>query len=431
MSLRIAHFVQRYPPALGGAEAYFARLSRFLVAQGERVTVFTTTALALEAFWSRRAPCLEPGTETVDGVLVRRYALDWRFRGRRILFKALSLLPIRTWQLLLLGCNPISWRMWRETRDTSETFDVVHATAFPYTWPIVCGLRLARRLRVPFLLTPFLHLGEPDNPHDSTRRAYTRPVLRSLLQAADVVFAQTPSERDALRACGVAPEKIVLQGLGVDASECTGGDRERFRAQWQIGADETVIGHLANLSEEKGSADLLPAAQRLWQRGMHCRIALAGPAMPNFETAWKALARTGNRGHAVLRLGVLSEEQKRDFYAGVDVFALPSRSDSFGLVLLEAWANGLPNVAYRAGGIADVIRHEQDGLLVRCGDVDGLADALGRLISDRDLRAQLGLTGHERTQHDFRWPDKLQLVRRAYQDMARPSPGASPRAVPL
>ena len=55
--MRVAHFIQRYPPALGGSEAYFARLSRYLAAQGDQVTVFTSNAVDLEAFWSRRGRC--------------------------------------------------------------------------------------------------------------------------------------------------------------------------------------------------------------------------------------------------------------------------------------------------------------------------------------------------------------------------------------
>jgi hypothetical protein len=54
--MRIAHFVQRYPPALGGSEDYFARLSRYLAASGDHVTVFTTTAVDLPAFWSTAVP---------------------------------------------------------------------------------------------------------------------------------------------------------------------------------------------------------------------------------------------------------------------------------------------------------------------------------------------------------------------------------------
>src|SRR5690242_6296140 len=76
--MRVAHFIQRYPPALGGSEAYFARLSRFLARQGDQVTVFTSNAIDLEAFWSRSGRCLAPGTAQEEGVEVRRYPL-WRW----------------------------------------------------------------------------------------------------------------------------------------------------------------------------------------------------------------------------------------------------------------------------------------------------------------------------------------------------------------
>src|SRR5947208_1603073 len=70
--LRIAHFIHRYPPALGGSEAYLAQLSRSLVEAGHAVTVFTTTALDLTAFWSGRSRCLPQGRTVEDGVEVRR-----------------------------------------------------------------------------------------------------------------------------------------------------------------------------------------------------------------------------------------------------------------------------------------------------------------------------------------------------------------------
>src|SRR5205823_5773255 len=147
---------------------------------------------------------------------------------------------------------------------------------------------------------------------------------------------------------------------------------------------------------------LLRAAARAWQRGARFRLVLAGPEMPNFKSFWQSY-RCADR---VRRLGVLDERQKRDFFAGIDLFALPSRSDSFGLVLLEAWANGVPNVAYRGGGVADVIRHEQDGLLVECGDLGGLAAGLMRLTDDSELRQRFGERGRDRLERDFRWEDK-------------------------
>jgi glycosyltransferase involved in cell wall biosynthesis len=430
-AIRVAHFIQRYPPALGGSEAYFDRLGRYLTASGDRVTVFTTAALDLEAFWSRRGACLPPGVAHEAGVEIRRYRLA-RWPGRRLLLKALSLLPHRRLQCLTLPCNPIAWRMWQDAGRRDRPFDLVHATALPYAWPIVCGLRLARRLGVPFLVTPFLHLGDPDDPRDPTRRAYTKPALLALLHAADRVFVQTPGERHEALRQGVAPDKLVLQGLGVDRAECTGGDRARARAGWQVSPGAVVIGHLANNSAEKGSIDLLRAAEHLWRKGRHFRLVLAGPEMPNFKQFWRTYACAGR----VRRLGVLDERQKRDFFAGLDVFALPSRSDSFGLVLLEAWANGVPNVAYRAGGVADLVRHEEDGLLARCGDVEQLARLLDRSCAEPELRRRLGTAGRARTCTEFRWADKLALARKVYQDVAAPgcervvrtAHGASPRA---
>lgn len=407
--MRVAHFCHRYPPALGGSEAYFARLGRYLADAGDEVATFTTAALDLEAFWSPRGRCLAAGITQEDGVEVRRYPL-WRCRGRRYLLKPLSLLPHRLWQCLTLPCNPISIQMWRDAGQLDRRFDLVHATAFPYAWPIACALRMARRLDIPFLLTPFLHLGDPDDPNDRTRRAYLSAPLFSLLRAADRIFVQTEVEGEALMERGIPAGKLVLLGMGVDPDECTGGDRQQVRRDWGVSASEVVVGHLANNSEEKGTVDLLRAAQIAWGRGERFRVVLAGPEMPNFRSFWDGF--TGK--DRVRRLGVLTDAQKRDFFAGLDLFALPSRSDSFGIVLLEAWANGVPNVGYRAGGIAGVIRHEQDGLLVRCGDVTALADALSRLARDTALRCGLGAAGRQRALQDYRWAEKLAAVRQVY-----------------
>src|SRR5262245_25329941 len=207
--LRVAHFVQRYPPALGGSEAYFARLSRHLVVAGDSVTVFTTTALDLEAFWSRRGRCLPAGVSHDDGVEVRRYA-PWRLPAQRWLLKPLSLIPGHTWRLLCMGHNPLASGMWRAAVRPDAHYDVVHATAFPYGWPLACGLRLARRLGVPFVLTPFVHTGDPDDPRDPMRRAYTQPALLSLAHAAARVFVQTEVERQALAEAGVDAGKLVV-----------------------------------------------------------------------------------------------------------------------------------------------------------------------------------------------------------------------------
>ena len=394
--MHLVHALHRYPPALGGAEKYAAELTALHAARGDTVTVWTSTAHDLEAM--RYAGHAEHPVGLVGGV--HRFR-PLHFPGRRYAFKALSMVGPPAWRARWLPCNPVMPAMMRAARDFDGPLDAVHAFAFPYSFPILAGLRLAQRRGVPFALTPFLHLGDPNNYRDRTLLQYTSPPLRWLLRQADRVFVQTPSEFAACVELGVPVSRLTLQGLGIDSAECTGGDRERARRSWGTKADDIVVGHLANLSREKGTLDLVKAMS--WSSR---RTVLAGPAMPNFTRAFEPSPK-------VTVLGPLTEAAKRDFYAGIDLFVLPSRSDSFGLVLIEAWANGKPVVAYRAGGPADLVRHDVDGLLVPCGDVPGLSAAIARLAGDAEFRARLGHAGQARVATEFVRDHRLAVVRDA------------------
>ncbi len=244
------------------------------------------------------------------------------------------------------------------------------------------------------------------------RRSYTKPALISLAQAASRVFVQTEVEQETLLDVGVTAEKLTIQGMGVDVESCTGGSRKNARKEWGIENHEIVIGHLANKSWEKGTIDLLRASQMAWQSGADFRLVLAGPEMRNFREFWA----TFEPKEKITLRGWLTENQKRDFFAGIDIFAMPSRSDSFGIVFLEAWMNRLPNLAYRAGGVASVIRHQVDGLLVRCGDLEGLARSIHHLVEDAPLRERLGQAGYAKTVTDFHWEDKLRLIEECYHE---------------
>jgi glycosyltransferase involved in cell wall biosynthesis len=95
------------------------------------------------------------------------------------------------------------------------------------------------------------------------------------------------------------------------------------------------------------------------------------------------------------------------FYAALDVFAMPSRTDSFGIVFLEAWANAKPVVAAAAGGVPEVVEHEKTGLLIPFGDVDALAQVIQSLLDDPAMRKRLGQAGKARVTRGYTWNDRF------------------------
>ena len=413
--MRVAHFVQRYPPALGGSEAYFARLSEFLAAEGDQVHRLHDQRPRSRRLLVDAGPASSARPHLGGGVEVRRYPL-WRCPGQRRGLQLLSgLHPPPSWQRLDAVVQSHLPGACRSTRSAARsTFDLVHAAAFPYGWSSNRPGGSRASGRCPSWSRPSCTWATHSTPGTAIRAIYLAPALLALLAAADRVFVQTEVERAALLERGLPAEKLVLQGMGVDLQDCTGGDRRQARAQWGVSEEEIVIGHLANLSPEKGSVDLLGAADHARQKGL--------PFSPGAGRAGDAelpqlLATVLEDIPRSCALASSIDQHKRDFFAGIDGFALPSRSDSFGLVLLEAWANGVPNVAYRAGGIAGVIRDGEDGLLVRCGDRRALAEALELLVSDSMLRRRLGEAGQRRLATEFRWEDKLQLVRRVYREL--------------
>jgi glycosyltransferase involved in cell wall biosynthesis/GT2 family glycosyltransferase len=116
-----------------------------------------------------------------------------------------------------------------------------------------------------------------------------------------------------------------------------------------------------------------------------------------FEQATDASLRDGR----VFFHGVVSDEELDRYYAGCDIFVAPSRSESFGLILLEAMREGKPVVAGDAGGMREVIEREGNGVLVPPGDAKALAHTLRRLVESRSLRERFGRRSRELFEERF------------------------------
>ena len=163
-------------------------------------------------------------------------------------------------------------------------------------------------------------------------------------------------------------------------------DRETARFALRLPPDALVLGTLGRLTEQKGQRLLLQAVAALARDlpDLVLFLAGAGPLRDDLEAE---AARLG-LADRVRFLGL--RRDRPTLFAAMDVFVLPSRWEGLSLALVEAMGAGRAVVATDVGGNPEVVHNGRTGLLVRPNDADALADAIGTLCRDHDLRAALG-----------------------------------------
>lgn len=220
------------------------------------------------------------------------------------------------------------------------------------------------------------------------------------------VIAVSPSVADGLAACGIPRGKITVIPNGIDLDNFSAAHHDRAAARRSFGLSENafVVITAARLSREKGVDTLLAAATQ--RGGMTFLIAGDGPQRDSLAHAAPANARL---------LGRL--EDIRPLLAAADVCVIPSRREGQGLTALEAMAAGVPLIASRVGGLADMLTDSETALLVPPNDPDALAAALSRLQSDRRLRAKLAEAALPVVQSRYALASMLDAVTAVYEEV--------------
>jgi glycosyltransferase involved in cell wall biosynthesis len=410
--LRIAWFTPRYHPAIGGAEAFSRAMVRRFVARGDHVDVYTSDADELWYFTDpKRKRLEEPAVSWVDGACVRRLPIR-HIPLRRYVTRLMALWP--NWK------SRAKWAPYMPIVPGLDgirgDYDLAFGVGFPFTTFSVAAWRTARAAGAPLILTPFLHLSTPG---DRVHRDYTRAHQIRLLAEAHLILSPTELEVSAIASWGIPRSRVLRLPMAIERRDITGGERMRMRQALGIGRDARVVGQLGALHPNKGTVDLVHAVARLNDRTSSdepTHLILAGATSPEWESFAAALApETGRWLHPI---GKLSHAALPDFYAALDLFAMPSRTDSFGIVYLEAWANALPVVAAAAGGVVEVVAHEQTGLLVPFGDVEALTAAVARIFTDRELSRRLGEAGREWVARGFTWDDRFEALLERFDSLA-------------
>lgn len=216
---------------------------------------------------------------------------------------------------------------------------------------------------------------------------------RAMAQLADSTVYLANSESTARR---------VREWLDIDPSGVVyaGVDTDQFSpdAESAFHSDVPVVLYVGRLDEGKGLDDLLRAFKRL-NTEAELHIVGDGALKSNLETTAYELGIDDS----VVFSGAIPHSEIHRYYAGADVFCLPSYHEGFPVVNMEAMSSGLAVVSTTIEAVQDQIDNGEHGLLVNPGDVPALADALSRSLSDPELRNCLGTAARQRANEQFTW----------------------------
>jgi glycosyltransferase involved in cell wall biosynthesis/predicted metal-dependent phosphoesterase TrpH len=302
------------------------------------------------------------------------------------------------------------------------TFDAIHVCS---PGPVgIAGALVARGLGVPLIgsyhteLTAYaaLRSGDP-----SLAQAMDLAV-RTLYGACDLVLSPSAASDRTLEALGIAPERIARWDRGVDCSRFDPALREELVPQADPAPpDKLNVLYSGRITREKGADMLADAFLEAHGRDPRLHLVLAGGG-PEEERL------RGRLGEHATFLGWLEGAELAKAYASADIFLFPSATDTFGQVILEAQASGLPVVAVAVGGPISLIEHRVSGLLC-APTADALAEGVLELAGSPLLRGRLAavaLTGvRKRT-----WEGALERLAEGYRRVlatprqAAGSPGA-------
>ena len=206
--------------------------------------------------------------------------------------------------------------------------------------------------------------------------------------------------------------KIRIVPNGVDIQKFKPAqDREAIKHQFGLG-DNPCILFVGSLIPRKGLPFLVEAAKKITKTFSKIKFLIVGEG-PSKNQLLSTL-KTANLSNNFKFLGNISEDMLPALYNCAEAFVLPSIQEGQGIVLLEAQASGKPVVAFDVGGVNEAVRGGETGLLVERGNSEELADALLRLLSDKDLREKMGANGRKFVVDNFTWDICAQGMLRVY-----------------
>ena len=310
-------------------------------------------------------------------------------------------------------------------RREGRRYDVVHSHYWLSGW---VGSSARRIWGVPFV-TSFHTLGKVKNyslaPGEASEPAVRLAGEERVIRAADRILAPTPAEAAHLVGLyGADPRDIRVVPPGVDHDLFAPRGAEDARARLQL-ADSRVVLFVGRLQAHKGPDVAVRTLAEAVARDPNgtSDVVLAVVGGPSGEGSGAEVARLRDLasdlgvGDRVLFYPPQPQARLADFYAAADAVLVPSRSESFGLVALEAQACGTPVVAAGVGGLRYVVEDGVTGFLVAGHDPGDHAERLLSVLSDRDRALRMGRAGVRHSMR-FSWDATAAAALGVYQELA-------------
>jgi len=381
--MKVLHVTHQYPPALGGSERYIADISEALVARGHHVDVFTSRSLDFHTWRNELS-----GFEERNGVNITRFR---SLRRRGYIWRMLHFGLRNYWRtqsrvyepFIFIGGGPISLGMYLALRRQVSHYDLVHLNCLVYSH-VAYGYAVARARDVPIVVTPHLHIDQP--------QTYAIGFMRKVLLGADHVLADTEGERTHLINLGVESWRVTTAGSAIQPNDFPDLDRQLCRQQLGIPEDAFVLLFFGRKEAYKGAGRVVEAYAALKPAHPRLCLLMMGP-----ETDYsRVLAERYRDLPDWFNYGIVSDEARAQGLGAADCLVLPSEGEAFGIVFLEAWMMGAAVIGPRNPAVSTLIDAGQDGFLVDPNNVPELMEAICALAQQPDLARNMGRRGRKK-----------------------------------
>lgn len=396
--MRILHVPHVYTPITGGLTYFCSQISQQLHQLGHEVEVLVPDIPYPTAFSQYGAKPIAPPYSVINGISVTRIPFCGTLQyktGERISKIVKSL----RWQRLYWYFVYTTTRKIGEYVATSfvakkiEQFrpDVVVTMAHFYP-NMQWVLQLHRKNHFPLVQIPLLH-----EHHINTAQGYA-------LSQGNAIISLTNAEAEFLRrSYGLPTHSTFVGSIGTEVPDSAKSEKENY------------VLFLGRKEPYKGIQETVAAMRHVWQTFPHLRLVLVGPRTPSSGFLDELLSNlTSSERTNVTEIEQVSHQEKNNLLQNALCLIFASKSESFGLVLIEAMALSTPAITWNIPIFREIIDHEETGLLVEEDNRIALGEAILRLAQNPDWAQNLGKRGHEVAKAKYRWEEVIKNYVSAY-----------------